>query len=54
LQPAFVQLLRSQDRQEYLRALQENRAPVYVGRYLACGFRSNLFASIRQWLGADV
>jgi enoyl-CoA hydratase/carnithine racemase len=32
LQPAFVQLLRSEDRQEYLRALQENRAPVFVGR----------------------
>jgi len=32
LQPAFVQLLRSEDRQEYLRALQENRAPVLVGR----------------------
>jgi enoyl-CoA hydratase len=32
LQPAFVQLLRSEDRQEYLRALQESRAPVFVGR----------------------
>lgn len=32
LQPQFAQLLRSEDRQEYLRALQERRAPVYVGR----------------------
>jgi enoyl-CoA hydratase/carnithine racemase len=32
LQPQFTQLLRSEDRQEYLRALQERRAPVYVGR----------------------
>ena len=30
--PAFVQLLRSEDSQEYLRALQENRAPIFVGR----------------------
>jgi enoyl-CoA hydratase/carnithine racemase len=32
LQPEFGRLLRSEDRQEYLRALQEKRAPVYVGR----------------------
>jgi len=32
LQPEFARLLRSEDRQEFLRALQENRAPVYVGR----------------------
>jgi len=32
LQPEFARLLRSEDRQEYLRALQEHRAPAYVGR----------------------
>ena len=32
LQPEFGRLLRSEDRQEYLRALQEKRTPVYVGR----------------------
>jgi enoyl-CoA hydratase len=32
LQPEFARLLRSEDRQEYLRSLRENRAPVYVGR----------------------
>jgi len=32
LQPDFARVLRSDDRQEYLRALQEKRAPVYVGR----------------------
>ena len=32
LQPEFGRLLRSEDRQEYLRALRENRAPVFVGR----------------------
>jgi enoyl-CoA hydratase len=32
LQPEFARLLRGEDRQEYLRALQENRAPVFVGR----------------------
>jgi enoyl-CoA hydratase len=32
LQPAFTGLLRSGDRQEYLRSLQEKRAPVFVGR----------------------
>src|SRR5262249_19413103 len=32
LQPDFGRLLRSDDRQEYLRALQEKRAPAYVGR----------------------
>jgi len=32
LQPEFGRLLRSEDRQEFLRALQENRAPVYIGR----------------------
>lgn len=32
LQPAFTGLLRSEDRQEYLRSLQEKRAPAYVGR----------------------
>jgi enoyl-CoA hydratase/carnithine racemase len=32
LQPEFGRLLRSEDRQEYFRALQENRNPVYVGR----------------------
>jgi enoyl-CoA hydratase/carnithine racemase len=32
LQPDFARLLRSDDRQEYLRALQEKRAPAYVGR----------------------
>lgn len=32
LQTEFGRLLRSEDRQEYLRALQEKRTPVYVGR----------------------
>lgn len=32
LLPAFGNLLRSEDRQEYVRALQEKRAPVFVGR----------------------
>jgi enoyl-CoA hydratase len=32
LQPAFTGLLRSEDRQEYLRSQQEKRAPVFVGR----------------------
>jgi enoyl-CoA hydratase len=32
LQPEFSRLLRSEDRQEYLRSLQEKRAPVFVGR----------------------
>ncbi len=32
LQTEFAGLLRSEDRQEFLRALRENRAPVYVGR----------------------
>lgn len=32
LQPEFVRLLRSEDRQEYLRAERENRPPVFVGR----------------------
>jgi enoyl-CoA hydratase len=32
LQPEFVKLLRSEDRQEFLRATQQNRAPVFVGR----------------------
>jgi enoyl-CoA hydratase/carnithine racemase len=32
LQPEFFKLLRSEDRQEFLRATQENRAPVFVGR----------------------
>jgi len=32
LQPDFGHLLRSDDCQEYLRALQEKRAPAYVGR----------------------
>ena len=32
LQPAFVQLLRSEHRQEYLHALQEKRAPVFIWR----------------------
>ena len=32
LQAEFGRLLRSEDRQEFLRALRENRAPVYVGR----------------------
>jgi len=32
LQPEFGRLLRSEDRQEYLRALQEKRAPAFVGR----------------------
>jgi len=32
LQPDFARLLRSDDRQEFLRALQDKRAPAYVGR----------------------
>jgi len=32
LQPEFGRLLRSEDRQEYIRSLGESRAPVYVGR----------------------
>jgi enoyl-CoA hydratase len=32
LQPEFVRLMRSEDRQEFIRALHENRVPVYVGR----------------------
>lgn len=32
LQPEFGRLSRSEDRQEYFRALQEKRGPVYVGR----------------------
>jgi len=32
LQPEFGQLSRSEDRQEYFRALLEKRSPVYVGR----------------------
>jgi enoyl-CoA hydratase len=32
LQPEFIRLLRSEDRQEFIRAQQENRAPVFVGR----------------------
>jgi enoyl-CoA hydratase/carnithine racemase len=32
LGPEFVRLLRSEDRQEYLRALRESRPPVFVGR----------------------
>ncbi len=32
LQPQFAQLLRSEDRQEYIRSLGEKRAPAYVGR----------------------
>src|SRR5258707_4320640 len=32
LQPAFFQLFRSEDRKEYVRSLQEKRAPIYVGR----------------------
>jgi enoyl-CoA hydratase/carnithine racemase len=32
LQPEFGRLSRSKDRQEYFRALQEKRSPVYVGR----------------------
>jgi enoyl-CoA hydratase/carnithine racemase len=32
LQPEFGRLSRSEDRQEYFRALQEKRSPVYVGR----------------------
>ena len=32
LQPEFGRLSRSEDRQEYIRALQEKRSPVYVGR----------------------
>jgi enoyl-CoA hydratase/carnithine racemase len=32
LQPEFGRLLRSEDRQEYLRSLQEQRSPAYRGR----------------------
>ena len=32
LQPEFGRLMRSEDRQEFIRALHENRAPVYLGR----------------------
>src|SRR5215471_18881477 len=32
LQPEFGRLLRSEDRQEYLRALRENRTPIFNGR----------------------
>jgi enoyl-CoA hydratase/carnithine racemase len=32
LQPEFARLFRTEDRQEYLRALQERRTPVYIGR----------------------
>ena len=32
LQPEFGRLSRSEDRQEYFRALQEKRSPIYVGR----------------------
>ncbi|HXJ80341.1 MAG TPA: crotonase/enoyl-CoA hydratase family protein [Candidatus Methylomirabilis sp.] len=32
MQPEFGRLLRSEDRQEYVRALQEKRAPAFVGR----------------------
>jgi enoyl-CoA hydratase len=32
LQPEFGRLSRSEDRQEYFRALREKRSPVYVGR----------------------
>jgi enoyl-CoA hydratase len=32
LQPEFGRLLRSADRQEYIRSLGENRVPVFVGR----------------------
>ncbi len=32
LQPEFARLFRTEDRQEYVRALQEKRRPVYVGR----------------------
>ena len=32
LQPEFGRLFRSEDRQEYLRALRENRTPVFNGR----------------------
>lgn len=32
LQPEFGRLMRSEDRQEFIRALRENRAPVFVGR----------------------
>ena len=32
LQPEFGRLLRSEDRQEYVRSLQERRAPAYLGR----------------------
>ena len=31
-QPEFGRLSRSEDRQEYFRALQEKRSPVYIGR----------------------
>ena len=32
LQPEFARLLRSEDRQEYIRSLQEHRTPIFVGR----------------------
>jgi enoyl-CoA hydratase len=32
LQPEFARLFRTEDRQEYFRALQEKRSPVYIGR----------------------
>jgi enoyl-CoA hydratase/carnithine racemase len=32
LLPEFVRLLRTEDRQEFVRAQQENRAPIFVGR----------------------
>jgi enoyl-CoA hydratase len=32
LQPEFIRLFRTEDRQEFIRAQQENRAPVFVGR----------------------
>ena len=32
LQPEFGRLFRTEDRQEYIRSLQEHRAPVYLGR----------------------
>jgi enoyl-CoA hydratase/carnithine racemase len=32
LRPEFISLLRTEDRQEFIRAQQQNRAPVFVGR----------------------
>jgi enoyl-CoA hydratase len=32
LQPEFARLLRSEDRQEYIRSLQEHRTSIFVGR----------------------